>query len=612
MAERSGGRLDAATEATLADLLRRTFGFAELRPAQRPIIEAALAGRDLLAVMPTGGGKSLCYQLPALVLRQPTVVVSPLIALMRDQVSALKALGIGAASLNSAEDAATRREAVDGLADGSLLLLYTSPERLMMPGTLDLLRQGGVRRIAVDEAHCVSQWGHDFRPEYRGIGKVSEALGGIPVSAFTATADPATRGDIIAQLFQRTPEVFVHSFDRPNLFLAAAPKTNRTRQVLAFVAGRRGQSGIIYCSTRKRTEELAEALKGEGLTALPYHAGLPADVRARNQDRFLKEDGIIMVATVAFGMGIDKPDVRFVVEADLPKSIEAYYQEIGRAGRDGLPAETLMLYGLEDIRLRRQQIDDSDMPDEQKRLEQQRLNALVALCEAPLCRRQPLLAYFGERSERCGHCDLCRSGASTIDGTVPAQKALSAMRRTGERFGSEHIVAILLGEATEGITRHGHDKLPTFGVGKDLDRNAWRAVLRQLYALGLIQSDPEGHGGWFITAAGLEVLRGRERIEIREDTLAPRKSGRRLRAERVDEAGLTSDDEGLLADLKALRLSLARDENVPAYVIFADRTLIEMARQRPTSRKALAGIHGVGETKLRRFGDAFLDVIARG
>ncbi len=415
-------------------ILRDTFGFDAFRPGQDEVVEAVLSGKDVLAVMPTGSGKSLCYQLPALLRDGLTVVVSPLIALMRNQVAALRAFGVPAASLNSSNDPEDNREVLLNMESGRLRLVYIAPERLARPDTRALLKRSNVSLLAVDEAHCISQWGHDFRPEYLALGTLPQDLGGVQTIALTATADAATRADILERLFREPPTIFVHGFDRPNLRLAMRAKASARKQVMDFVLAHRGQSGIVYCSSRRQTEQLAEALCGAGVSALPYHAGLDSAVRSRNQDTFLQEDGVVVVATIAFGMGIDKPDVRFVCHASLPKNIEGYYQEIGRAGRDGLPADTLTLYGLDDIRLRRTQIEESEASDEQKRVERQRLNALVALCEAPRCRRQTLLAYFAEKTEPCGNCDLCIEGVEVVDGTIPAQKALVGHRADGRAF----------------------------------------------------------------------------------------------------------------------------------------------------------------------------------
>ena len=593
------------------ELLREVFGFDRFRPGQEAIVSAVLAGRDVLAIMPTGSGKSLCFQLPALLRQNLTVVVSPLIALMRDQVAQLRALGIEAASLNSANSPEETRATIDALRAGRLRLLYAAPERLARPDTIDLLRQCGVATLAIDEAHCVSQWGHDFRPEYLAMGAVRDELApDLQTIAFTATADAATRADIAQRLFPRSPEIFVGGFDRPNLRLAMQAKGGRRNLLPEFVAAHRGDSGIVYCASRKGTEALAASLSAQGIRSLPYHAGLESRVRDANQDAFLKEDGVVMAATIAFGMGIDKPDVRFVCHADLPKNIESYYQEIGRAGRDGMPAETLTLYGLDDIRLRRMQIEEGQSSDEQKRVERQRLNALLALCEAPRCRRQTLLAYFGEHgSGPCGNCDLCLEGVAVYDGSVDAQKAMSAMLRTGQRFGTEHLVNILMGTDTDAIRQYGHDRLPTFGIGAELGRDRWRSIFRQLYAAGLISQDITGFARWTLTEAGSEVLRGRATIELRSETLRPRSAGKAAKAKAA--AAIGDADPTLLAGLKALRTRLAAAEGVPAYVVFADRSLIEMASKRPASRDEMAEIHGVGQAKLARFGDIFLAELSR-
>jgi ATP-dependent DNA helicase RecQ len=591
-------------------VLRTTFGFESFRAGQGEIIDTILSGGDVLAVMPTGSGKSLCYQLPALLRDGLTVVVSPLIALMRNQVAQLRGYGIAAAALNSANDPAENRQVLDGIARSQLRLVYVAPERLTKPDTIDLLKRAKVGLFAVDEAHCISQWGHDFRPDYLTLGALQAELGGVQTIALTATADSSTRGDILDKLFRRRPTVFVHGFDRPNLRLMMRPKSGGRGQLMDFVRAHRGESGIIYCSSRKKTEEIAEYLSGNGVKALAYHAGMDAADRSRNQDVFLQEDGVVMVATIAFGMGIDKPDVRFVCHANLPANIESYYQEIGRAGRDGLPADTLTLYGMGDIRLRRMQIDEREASDEQKRVERQRLNALVSLCESPRCRRQTLLAYFAEASEPCGNCDVCLEGAEVVDGTIAAQKALSAIMRTGERFGTEHLVNLLTGEETEAIQKFGHQRLPTFGVGKEHDKQEWRSIFRQLHGAGIIALDMAAFGRWTVTEAGRRVLKGAAKIELRKDMLKPAGRKAERAAGHAQALVVGADVDPLLFEaLKKRRLELAKAQHVPAYVVFADRTLLDMARRKPATPVEMSKVHGVGEAKLRQYGNIFLDVI---
>jgi ATP-dependent DNA helicase RecQ len=589
-------------------LLGQVWGFPEFRPGQEEIVAAVEAGRDVLAIMPTGGGKSLCYQLPALTRAGVTLVISPLIALMRDQVRALRAAGVAAGALTSQSEAGETEAVFAALDEGRLKLLYMAPERLAAAGTATLMRRIRPALLAVDEAHCVSQWGHDFRPDYLRIGELRRSLGGIQTVALTATADAETRGEIVARLFGGgTPETFLRGFDRPNLFLAFAPKDNPRRQILGYAAARRGQSGIVYCASRAKTEALAAALGEAGHVALAYHAGLEADDRRLAETRFQREDGLIVCATIAFGMGVDKPDIRYVAHADLPKSIEGYYQEIGRAGRDGLPADTLTLYGADDIRLRRAQIDESPSPMERKQADHKRLNALLGLAEAKECRRQALLAYFGETlGEPCGSCDLCRDRPEVFDGTEAARMAFSAMLRTGESFGGEHLIAILRGERTEKVKARGHDRLPTFGVGAGRSKGEWQTIFRQLMGLDLVRPDPERHGAYRLTEAARPVLRGEEALMLRADTVRSAAA----RAEREPIAQVGEEDEGLLAALKARRRALAEAAGAPAYVIFPDRTLIEMASRRPATLDAMAGITGVGAAKLERFGAMFLAVIA--
>jgi len=608
------------SESDARAILKSVFGYDDFRPGQWEVIEAALAGRDVFAVMPTGSGKSMCYQLPALVAGGLTLVVSPLIALMRDQVGQLTRAGVAAASLNSMNSESEAAEAWEKLNSGELRLLFVSPERLAGEGLVSRLRRLGVTRLAIDEAHCVSQWGHDFRPEYRLLAKTREALGGVPVTALTATADRQTREDIAQQLFPQPPHLVVHSFDRPNLKLAFAPKDQPKRQIADFLTRHRGGSGIVYCSSRGRTERLAEGLRGKGWNALPYHAGMEQGVRNRNQDVFLQEDGVVVCATIAFGMGINKPDVRFVVHADMPGSIESYYQEIGRAGRDGLSADTLTLYGIEDMALRRRQIDEKAIDGERRRIEHRRLNAMIELCESALCRRSALLSYFGEETQSCKHgqalssnwplrCDLCGADAQLTDATLDARKLLSAVARSGQRFGAAHLADILTGTVTEAIRRQNHDGLKTFGVGKDKPKSAWTALARKLFAAGALAEASAEHGGFCLTEKGDEILLGREAIALRADPYADRRTRRSEReAARAD--GLDEGTAGMFEHLRRLRLQIAREEGVAAYIIFTDRTLIAMARERPMGLDAMRAIEGVGERKLAQYGEAFLEAIA--
>jgi ATP-dependent DNA helicase RecQ len=584
-------------------ILKTVFGFDAFRPGQAEIVESVRQGRDVLAILPTGGGKSLCFQLPALMRQGVTVVVSPLIALMRDQVRALKAAGVEAGALTSGNTEAETDEVYRSANDGRLKILYIAPERLASGGTFQFLRRIGTSLLAVDEAHCVSQWGHDFRPDYLRIGELRQALD-LPVAAFTATADAETRDEIVARLFGgRAPQVFLRGFDRPNLRLAFAVKDQPRRQVLDFASARKGQSGIVYCGTRAKTETLAAALNDAGLTATAYHAGLDAETRREAERRFQADDGLIVVATVAFGMGVDKPDIRWVVQADLPKSVESYYQEIGRAGRDGLPADTLTLYGPDDIRFRRQQIDEGVAPVDRKQADHGRLNALLGLAEALGCRRQALLGYFGEESGPCGNCDLCARPPEVFDGTEPVRMALSAVLRTEERFGVGHLVDVLTGTTTEKVTQWRHDLLPTFGVGRDRGTRVWHAIFRQMMARDLVRPDPERHGALRMTEAARPVLRGEAAVTLRKDAMG------RDRAAPVVRAMVRDEDASLLSALKSKRRSLAESQGVPAYIVFTDRTLIEMAEKRPETLDQMAGISGVGAAKLERYGAGFLEVI---
>jgi ATP-dependent DNA helicase RecQ len=585
-----------------AELLKAVFGYDSFRPGQEEIVRTVASGQDVLAILPTGGGKSLCFQLPALMRPGVTVVISPLIALMRDQVRALRAAGVAAGALTSGNTGDETDEVHRLASAGALKLLYLAPERLASGGTAAFLDRIGCTLLAVDEAHCVAQWGHDFRPDYLRIGELRRALD-VPLAAFTATADAETRDEIGRRLFGAAPLTFLRGFDRPNLHLAFAVKDEPRRQVLDFARARSGQSGIVYCGTRAKTEALAAALSAEGLPAICYHAGMEAEARRVAERRFQTDDGLIVVATVAFGMGIDKPDIRWVLEADLPKSVESYYQEIGRAGRDGAPADTLVLYGPDDIRFRRGQIDEGAAPDDRKAADHARLNALLGLAEALGCRRQALLAYFGEETGPCGNCDLCERPPELFDGTEPVRMVLSAALRSGEQFGAGHLIDIVAGTLTDKVRTWGHERLPTFGVGRDWEKRLWPAILRQMLGRDLLRPDPARHGALVLTEAARPVLRGEVPVMLRRDSLDRAKTRPEPRA-LVDEA-----DAGLLAALKARRRVLAEAQGVPAYVVFADRTLIEMAERRPASLDAMAGISGVGSVKLARYGAEFLAVI---
>ena len=585
------------------DLLSDVFGFDAFCPGQGEIVDAVCAGQNTLAIMPTGGGKSLCFQLPALCRDGLTVVISPLIALMRDQVRALKAAGVSAGCLTSGNTEEESDAVFAALREGHLKLLYLAPERLAKTATQDMLRRANVTMIAVDEAHCVSQWGHDFRPDYLRIGQLRKALD-VPLAAFTATADEETRAEIVTRLFDGVqPTTFLHGFDRPNLHLAFQAKNSPRAQILEFANARRGQSGIVYCGTRAKTESLARALAEDGHSACHYHGGMEPDLRREVEARFSREDGLVVVATIAFGMGVDKPDVRWVAHADLPKTIEGYYQEIGRAGRDGAPADTLTLYSADDIRFRRQQIDEGLADAERKGADHARLNALLGLAEALECRRQVLLGYFGETEVTCGKCDLCDNPPKTFDGTTHVRKALSAILRTDAWFGAGHLIDILRGQMTDKVQQRGHDQLPTFGVGDDLDKREWGAVFRQMQGHDLIRPNPDRHGALFMTDKARPILKDEATITLRRDTITKGRSGPRVRM-------LVSDEDApLLSALRAKRRAFAEAQGVPAYIIFNDKTLIEMAEKRPATLDDFARISGVGAKKLENYGRGFLEVI---
>ena len=589
--------------------LGEVFGFDRFRPGQEVVIEALLSGRHALTVMPTGSGKSLCFQVPALVMEGLTVVVSPLIALMQDQVATLGLAGVAADSINSANDRADNVAAWRRAAAGETRLLYMAPERLMAEPMLAALARLPVKLFAVDEAHCISQWGPAFRPEYGDLRRLRALFPGIPIAALTATADEVTRDDIADKLFGGPVEQFVLGFDRPNITLTVEMKRDWKRQLRSFVARHQGESGIVYCLSRKKTEETAAMLAADGVRALPYHAGMSSEQRDTHQNAFMTDPGVVIVATIAFGMGIDKPDVRYVVHADLPGSIEAYYQEIGRAGRDGAPAEAHMMYGLADIRIRRQFVENEDAGEERKRREHKRLDALLGYCEAPACRRVALLAYFGESIEPCGNCDCCLDPAERLDGTADARMVLSTIHRTGQRFGAAHVIDILRGTESQKIERFGHRRLPTFGTGAGRGKNDWRSLIRQMVATGILRLDIAGYGALQITDKGHALLRGDGAFRYRQDTVAANPATPRNAARQHPEHQLSEDEAALLGVLKALRLELARERGVPAYIVFPDRTLIDMARRRPRTEAEFAEVKGVGAAKLREFSQPFLAAI---
>ena len=589
-------------------LLKTIFGYTEFRGSQAAIIQQLIDGKDAVVLMPTGGGKSLCYQIPAIAREGTGIVISPLIALMHDQVSTLRELGVKAAFLNSTLDSAEAADIENQLLAGQLDLLYVAPERMMTPGFLGLLEQSEIALFAIDEAHCVSQWGHDFRPEYIQLSILHERFPQVPRVALTATADRPTRNEIISRLDLSAAQQFVASFDRPNICYRIMQNQGNARDaLLRFILNEHeGEAGIVYCLSRNKVEQTAEWLCSRGLTALPYHAGLPAKTRQKHQQRFLMEDGIIIVATIAFGMGIDKPDVRFVAHLNMPKSIEAYYQETGRAGRDGLPADAWMMYGLQDVIKLKQMMDSSDADEQHKRTEHHKLQSMLGFSELTSCRRQGLLRYFGEELEQaCGNCDTCQSPVETWDATVVAQKALSAVHRTGQRFGVAYLVDILQGKDNERIKRFGHDQLSVFGIGSELDSQQWRSVFRQLIAHGLLNVDIEGHGNLCLTEACRPILRGEQTLMLRKET----KQAKSARKGRKSFNTSKASDNQLWEALRACRKQLAESHNVPPYVIFHDATLVEMVERQPQNREQFSRITGVGESKLEKYAEAFLAVI---
>jgi len=600
----------SAVTSPAQQILQKVYGYDAFRGQQQAAIERALAGQDSLVLMPTGGGKSVCYQIPAQLGEGTVLVVSPLIALMQDQVSALHELGVPAAFLNSSLSYDEQDEVIARLRSGQLRLLYIAPERLVQSNTRALLRDVPIKLIAIDEAHCVSQWGHDFRQDYLALHELGEWFPGVPRMALTATATTLTRSEIIKRLALNDAATLVSNFDRPNIRYRVQPKTDGSSQLDSFLRQHRGEAGIVYCLSRKKTESTAQRLTRQGYTALPYHAGLPSETRAENQRRFLLEDGVIIVATIAFGMGIDKPDVRFVVHLDLPKSLEAYYQETGRAGRDGEPAEAWMIYGLQDVVRLRQMADESTAGEAYKRHERQKLDTLLGWCEVTSCRRAPLLSYFDEQpAAECGNCDNCQQPPATRDGTEDAQKLLSAVYRTGQMFGAAHVVDVLTGKHTDKVKQHGHASLSVFGVGAAQSAQAWRSAIRQLVVQGCLRVDAEKFGALVLTDASRSVLRGEHNLQLREDPLTPR--GSKTKSSKVAQVAedIAAPDLPLWEALRECRQRLAVEHGVPPYVIFHDRTLRLMISDRPADSQGFLLLSGVGQAKLERYGDEFMAVI---
>ncbi|ADP97482.1 DNA helicase RecQ [Marinobacter adhaerens] len=593
-------------------VLHEVFGYESFRPLQGDIIREVSEGRDALVLMPTGGGKSLCYQVPALVRSGTAIVISPLIALMQDQVAALKELGVRAAFLNSTMDFEQARATEYALMTGELDLLYCAPERLIQPRTIELLHDASISLFAIDEAHCVSQWGHDFRSDYLQLSMLAEQFPGVPRIALTATADERTRKEIAERLSLTEARHFVSGFDRPNIQYRIAPKINANKQLLDFIkAEHEGDCGIVYCLSRNKVDATAKTLAQKGYTALPYHAGLSSEQRAHHQERFLREDGVIIVATIAFGMGIDKPDVRFVAHLDLPKSLEAYYQETGRAGRDGKPSTAWMVYGLQDVIKLRQMLESSQGNDHFKRVERQKLDAMLGLCEVTSCRRQVLLRYFGDELEQpCGNCDTCLNPPDTWDGTVAVQKALSCVFRTGQRFGVTYLIDVLRGSENERILQSGHHQVSTYGIGTELSANEWKSVYRQLVANGYLRADPEGYGALQLTEQCRPLLKGRQTIELRKDPEIKKTTGRANGGRSGSPVSEQITDKAGWEALRACRKELADKQGVPPYVIFHDTTLFGMLERKPRTLDELAEVSGVGAAKLEKYGEIFLQTIA--
>lgn len=595
---------------TPEQVLHEVFGYDSFRPLQEDIVKELCAGGDALVLMPTGGGKSLCYQVPALVRPGTGIVVSPLIALMQDQVTALKELGVRAAFLNSTMDFEQARATEYALMSGELDLLYCAPERLIQPRTIELLHNTSIALFAIDEAHCVSQWGHDFRSDYLQLSMLAQTFPDIPRIALTATADERTRKEIAERLSLTQARHFISGFDRPNIQYRITPKINANKQLLDFIkTEHEGDCGIVYCLSRKKVDATAKLLQGKGYNALPYHAGLAADERASNQDRFLREDSVIIVATIAFGMGIDKPDVRFVAHLDLPKSLEAYYQETGRAGRDGKPSTAWMVYGLQDVIKLRQMLETSQGNDHFKRVERQKLDAMLGLCEVTGCRRKVLLNYFGDELDQpCGNCDTCLTPPETWDGTVAVQKALSCVFRTGQRFGVTYLIDVLRGSENDRLVQMGHQQVSTYGIGKDLTANEWKSVFRQLVANGYLRADPDGYGALQLTEQCRPLLKGEASVQLRKDPEPPKSSAKGSSRSAASVREQITDHDGWEA-LRACRKRLADKQGVPPYVIFHDTTLFDMLERRPATLEELADVSGVGAAKLEKYGDLFLQTL---